>query len=309
MNWFKQLEAFDIRQSMNPLPDSACSLWFALMRIANRAKWPEWFTVANSMLQVAAGLSEKGVQRARNLLIQRGYIEYQKGRGNNSGRYKIIKLYRDDGDDGQIAGQNDGQIAGHYVQQIDQQFVQQSVQHQFAGHYDRQSVQQPVQQSVHQPVRQPVQQPVHLYRQDKDKTRQDEIYKHACEHAENACAYAREGPSEEDVAKVIQFAERAFGLVMNDLQRERLLSYLDDGVEADAICLAIEKAATANKDLRYALGIIERWWQKGIRTLAAAREEMRQFKLIAGGNRGGRTQEGSREDGAYADFDLNQLSL
>ncbi|PDO11590.1 MAG: hypothetical protein BLM47_00185 [Candidatus Reconcilbacillus cellulovorans] len=128
--------------------------------------------------------------------------------------------------------------------------------------------------------------------------------------ANNARTCARdEQDDQSDAAKVMQACERAFGLALNPLQTERLLSYLDDGMEADLLCLAIEKAAMAGKDIRYALGIAESWWQKGIRTRQAAQREKRQFKLIAGGNRGGRTQEGSREDSAYAGFDLNQLSL
>lgn len=92
--------------------------------------------------------------------------------------------------------------------------------------------------------------------------------------AYNARARARDEPNDQaNTAKVMQACERAFGLALNPLQTERLLSYLDDGMEADLLCLAVEKAAMAGKDIRYALGIAESWAQKGIRTIEAAKRE------------------------------------
>lgn len=69
--------------------------------------------------------------------------------------------------------------------------------------------------------------------------------------------------------------ERLFRRPIWDYGRVRyeLESYLDDGMEEAAVIYAMEKAAAAGKAPDYALGILRRWYAKGILTLAQAREE------------------------------------
>ncbi len=60
--------------------------------------------IPNSKLVIKTGLDDRTFDRVRNELIQKGYIEYKKGRGNQAGEYKIVKLY-----DEKLTQQNDRQ--------------------------------------------------------------------------------------------------------------------------------------------------------------------------------------------------------
>lgn len=89
MNYLREIKAFYDWLVFNPLPTGAVALWHALMAINNKVAWAEEFTVANIVLQSMTGLSRQGLDKARNLLKQKGLIEYKKGTGNKAGTYKM----------------------------------------------------------------------------------------------------------------------------------------------------------------------------------------------------------------------------
>ena len=92
MNYIKEMNSFYDWLLYNTLPTGAIALWHALMSINNKAGWVDEFTVANLVLQNLTGLSRQGLDKARNILIQRGLIQYKKGSSNQAGRYKIIRF-------------------------------------------------------------------------------------------------------------------------------------------------------------------------------------------------------------------------
>jgi len=92
VNYIKEVNAFYDWLVYNPLPTGAIALWNALISINNKAGWAEEFTVANLTLQALTGLSRQGLDRARNILVQKGLIEYKKGTSNKAGKYKLISL-------------------------------------------------------------------------------------------------------------------------------------------------------------------------------------------------------------------------
>lgn len=130
MNYISQLKAFHELRLKNPLSIKAIGLYSVLLDINNGLFWRERFTVANSTIILSTGMNKKTFDRVRNELIQKNYIEYKKGRGNQAGEYKIIKLYDDllvQNDTQNVPQnlkvQNDTQI----VPQNDTQIVAQSV--------------------------------------------------------------------------------------------------------------------------------------------------------------------------------------
>lgn len=92
MNYIKEINLFYDWLLYNPLPTGAIALWHALMSINNKAGWADEFTVANLVLQSLTGLSRQGLDKARNMLIQKGLIQYKKGTSNQAGKYKMIKF-------------------------------------------------------------------------------------------------------------------------------------------------------------------------------------------------------------------------
>ena len=92
MNYIKELNAFYDWLETNSLSTSAIALWHALMHINNKAGWAEEFGVAASVLCIKTGLADRTIRSARNELKQKGRIEWNTRRGNQSAIYKMIPL-------------------------------------------------------------------------------------------------------------------------------------------------------------------------------------------------------------------------
>jgi len=117
-----EIDAFYDFTMINDPSTGEIALWHALMSIWKKAGYLEEFSVSNHVLRSRTGLSRQGVERARNGLIQMSRIMYVKGRGNKTGKYKIIPFTNLDG---QIIGtprytnraQSDAQT-GHMVRTL-----------------------------------------------------------------------------------------------------------------------------------------------------------------------------------------------
>ena len=100
MDFIKQLNGFRRKRLINPIGANCISLYLTLFEYSNELWFPERFTVANSTLQEQSGLTSlSSMQRARNKLMQDGYIVYKSGSGSRCGTYELVDLCKED--DGQ----------------------------------------------------------------------------------------------------------------------------------------------------------------------------------------------------------------
>jgi len=83
---------FDWRETNPNLGTSAIALWLALMDTWRRAGYPDQITVAQSVLMGKSGLQSTALKDARNMLVQAGRIEWIKRKGNQAPIYKIISF-------------------------------------------------------------------------------------------------------------------------------------------------------------------------------------------------------------------------
>ena len=113
MDYFKHLNGFRRKRLTNPISANAICLYYILLEYNNELYFLEWFTVPNSILQGMTNLSLSALQRARNELIQKGYISYRKGMGNQAGSYHLQNLtaYFDQQSEQQSARQSEQQSA------------------------------------------------------------------------------------------------------------------------------------------------------------------------------------------------------
>lgn len=77
MDMFALDAAFYTAVLVSPLSAGQIALWHALVHIANKCRWQEEFSVANSTLCLLTGLSPSAVKNARTVLKQRGMISYR----------------------------------------------------------------------------------------------------------------------------------------------------------------------------------------------------------------------------------------
>ena len=92
MNYIKQVNQFYRLLPNNPLSSNAQCLYFYLLNKNNELGWIKEFTIANSIICGFTSLNISAFQRARNSLIQKGYIKYKKGHSNNAGYYTIVEF-------------------------------------------------------------------------------------------------------------------------------------------------------------------------------------------------------------------------
>jgi hypothetical protein len=92
MNYLKQLNLFNELKMQNPVSANAQCLYINLLHVNNRNHWKEEFSISNSYMMALTCLSRQALDRARNELKQKGYIEYTKGSGNQPGTYLIVRF-------------------------------------------------------------------------------------------------------------------------------------------------------------------------------------------------------------------------
>ncbi|WP_082794451.1 DnaD domain protein [Halobacillus sp. KGW1] len=90
MNYIKEMNAFYDWLEINELSPSAINLWYALMHINNKAGWAETFTVAESVLQVKTGLTDRTLRKVRNELKQKGRVDFISRKGGRAPIYNIV---------------------------------------------------------------------------------------------------------------------------------------------------------------------------------------------------------------------------
>lgn len=96
MNYIKQLNEFYSTLDYKPLSANSIAIYFVLLQVANKTGWIDRFKVANTVLMSKCDLNMQKLIRARNNLINQGYITYLKGKNQNDAPiYSIIKLYDD----------------------------------------------------------------------------------------------------------------------------------------------------------------------------------------------------------------------
>lgn len=76
-----------------PLSPLAQLLWFKLMGVANRERWPDSITVSNEEAAALLNVAQRNtVAKARTELTEAGYIDYTPGHKGSPGRYAIRSL-------------------------------------------------------------------------------------------------------------------------------------------------------------------------------------------------------------------------
>ena len=91
MNYLKEILEFNNFAILNELSAGQRAMWHALMSINNKCGWKEWFTAPTLVLITESGLSESGVRKAREALVELHLIEY-KSNGAKAPFYKINSL-------------------------------------------------------------------------------------------------------------------------------------------------------------------------------------------------------------------------
>lgn len=92
MTYIDLLNDFNQWLESNALPCSSQLMYFRLLNVFNRAGWPEYVQVDNLRMMVMTGVeSTRAIVRARDKLVEAGFITFQKGKKGCPNRYYLRK--------------------------------------------------------------------------------------------------------------------------------------------------------------------------------------------------------------------------
>lgn len=136
MNFVKESIAFLNCIEENELHPSEITLWNTLFHLWNRAHWAKWFPAKNSELTFHdRSMTVPTVHNARNILKQKGFINF-KTQGRNKKTWYSLTILFDEDDDDFGYGYDNEPIDGTLKESL------------------RQSLKQPLKQSLRQPLNQ-----------------------------------------------------------------------------------------------------------------------------------------------------------
>lgn len=91
MTYIDYLNDFNRWLESNALPSNSQLLYFRLLDVFNRAGWPEYVQVDNLRLMLWLGATTKPtVIRAREKLVETGFIAYLKGKKGSPNKYVLL---------------------------------------------------------------------------------------------------------------------------------------------------------------------------------------------------------------------------
>lgn len=94
MTYLECLNDFNQWLETNALPASSQLMFYKLLYVFNRAGWPEYVGVDNLRLMLMTDTkSEKTVIRARDKLVEAGFITYKKGRKGMPNQYFLCNKH------------------------------------------------------------------------------------------------------------------------------------------------------------------------------------------------------------------------
>lgn len=116
MNYIKQVNTFYRVLQENPLSANAQCLYNYLLNKDSEFGWKSEFSISNLVVCGITSLSRQALDRARSELVQKGYIQYKKGRSNQAGKYLIVSFVtQDDTQNNTQSNTQDDTQSGHKV--------------------------------------------------------------------------------------------------------------------------------------------------------------------------------------------------
>lgn len=93
MTYIEYLNQFNRWVEDNNPTDKVIVLYYGLLNLFNRRRWPEWAGIDRRCLLMLARTSDKGVaHRARDILAEAGFIEYVRGdRRGRATEYRLLE--------------------------------------------------------------------------------------------------------------------------------------------------------------------------------------------------------------------------
>lgn len=92
MNYVMQMNNFWTKRRISRINSNAADLYYALLSVSNSIGWNKRIPVSNTLLMGMTDMSNSALIRARDALVENGYIYYTVGAGTKCGTYELIEF-------------------------------------------------------------------------------------------------------------------------------------------------------------------------------------------------------------------------
>ena len=302
MDFIREIKAFEQWLRTNYLPPFAQLMWYKLFVLCNGAGWPEWFVVENNALMGLMHLSNKNsFVDYRNKLLESGLIEFKKGRKGHPSRYKlnsVIAMFSSN----KLIPKTDPEICGNKL-------------------IPKTDLQTDLQMNLQMNPKTDLQMnpqtcPLYKHKQE-TKTNTETKTENNNNHV---VVVADEGPINESrpppfevlvshgFKQVQKHYEKYIGVMLTGGSTTDIADYLESGIEAGLICLAIEESVDRNvRHWKFIKGIIENCIRDGIKTseqfiVSQANRKPATPKSNSAGGEHGNTGRNTDKDSKWAKY-------
>ena len=274
MDYIKQMRGFRERRKSYPISAGAIALYLAIFEYANDFRFPESFSVSVLYLRASAALGEGTFKRAREELINGGYIHYRQGQGRQHGQYQLIDLSGLSASDvteeapepvpgesfvGQIAGQNDPENGPQSGPQTESNVLTP----QFGPQTGPKNGPQTTLQSTLR-----AKMGADLARYSKYKYKQDDdLSSSSGECGFTGQAFDSDPSIEGNALEEISACWRKHIGEPTPALYHIARSWMKSGMEAALICRGIERSVPSDDPARYLHKVLSNWQREGVLTL------------------------------------------
>lgn len=92
MDFMQRLNGFFERKKTHPLKANSVAMYLILLEEANEQRFPDSFPVSHGRIQEDISLYDREFRRAREELVQEGYITYRQGDKCSYEIYSLVPL-------------------------------------------------------------------------------------------------------------------------------------------------------------------------------------------------------------------------
>ena len=280
MDYIRQMSAFIDRSAAVSLSASSYAIYLQLFGLNNKRRWAEWFEASNALLETVTGLTSKTIQKARQELIEKGFISVQLGDRRIPTQYHIIRLGEkipynggSDASLGEKFPQKDDVLGEKFPQReesLGEKFPQKEVLGESLGEVLGEVIGEKFPQNdPAEPTASTDSEPPKTKTETKtnnNKQQQQQYIPRACAREDELPQpHSRDKP-DDDLGEVMRTFSDNIHPVTGAIEADKLADLYDTYGAKWVIAAITEAVECGGRNLRYISAILERWQRDGFKT-------------------------------------------
>ena len=254
MDYIRQMSAFIDHSAAVSLSASSYALYLQLFGVNNKRRWAEWFEASNAHLETVTGLTSKTIQKARQELINKGFISVQFGDRRIPTQYHIIRL----GEKLPYNGSSDESLGEKFPQK--DEVLGESLGEVIGEKFPQNDPAEPTVSTDSEPPKTKTK-----TKTNNNKQQQQYIPRACAREDELPQPHSRDKP-DDDLGEVMRTFSDNIHPVTGAIEADKLADLYDTYGAKWVIAAITEAVECGGRNLRYISAILERWQRDGFKT-------------------------------------------